>query len=112
MSRERKPMIHPMPRGHAMGVAIFCGRLRGAMATLGGTPVFRGGFSVAMLAGKVLRFSSCQHAHASVGMAPNPTKVRGKEFAAATEDGHTPVLSDHVASRNDQTVLSLGLGSR
>ena len=39
------------------GVAIFCGGVRGAMATLGGTPVFRAGFSVAMLAGKVLRLS-------------------------------------------------------
>ena len=59
------------------------------MATLGGTPVFRAGFSVAMLAGKVLRFSSSQHAHASVGIVPNTSKVWAKGFATDTEDGHT-----------------------
>ncbi len=36
------------------------------MATPGGTPVFRAGCSVAMLAGMVLPFSSSQHAHARI----------------------------------------------
>ena len=51
------------------GVAIFGGRMRGAMATLGGTPVFRAGLSVAMLDGGVLPFSSSQHDHARTCLA-------------------------------------------
>ena len=47
----------------------------GAMATLGETPVFRNGFGVAMFVERQLRFSSYQHAHASVGMAPGSNCV-------------------------------------
>ena len=42
-----------------------------------------------MLAGRVLPFSSSQHAHAIVAMAPDTSKVWAKEFAAAAEDRHT-----------------------
>ncbi len=73
---------------------LGCGHIRWQSAGCHGRAWRNTGISSRLSRGHVCRqgvtFSSCQHAHASVGMAPATSKVWAKEFAAATtQDGHT-----------------------
>ncbi len=89
------------------------------MATLPKTLMFRVDSGVAMFARKALWLTSPQHARAAVGMPHDAARAWPKEFASATEDGHTPYVrhrhsvavtaSPHRGSNMSAQGIALGL---